>query len=315
MRTLLVLGLFLCAGAAWAQDLPAELQHLQPLLEKEGDLTDAVRAFDEAQTALATNEMTEARDAKDAAVAEEKSSAAKARLKLVRTAYETALGRYPNNARLHNYLGELLYDYFKEQPAAVKEWETALSIDPKHGNAHNNLGLHFFHNGDYKMGLHHMDEALRLDHKNPDYLYNMAQVYLVHWPQIQDLRGWTAEKVYHEAMKCSRKAAEYQPKDYDLVVDYAVNFFAGERCGVKVNWKKAAKAWATARLQARNDTERFYTWLNEARVWIFAKDQDQATKCLRAALVILPDDAVAKALMNKMEQDAKDKGRDKNNKK
>ncbi len=307
MKTAWIVALLLCAGMALAEELPQELQHLQPLLENEAQLTEAIRAFDKAQTDLAKAEIKAAEEAKEAAVAQSKMAAAKGRFDLVRKAYEIGLGRFPNSARLHNYLGELLYDFLDEQNAAVKEWETALSLDANHGNAHNNLGLHFFHNGDYRMGLHHMDEALRIDAKNPDYLYNMAQLYLVHWPQIQDLRGWSAKKVYRKAMDYSRLAAKYQPNDYDLVVDYAVNFFAGERCEVKVSWKKAAKAWEAARAQARNDTERFYTWLNEARVWLRAGNKEKAAQCLRPALAIHPESTVAQGLLKNIEDESKEK--------
>lgn len=299
MRSIWV-GVFLSfAWLAGAQELPPELQPLTPFLGDEARLVDDIRAFDKLQTGLAkADEEAAARLPTDEA--KSKREEARKRIGLVRQAYDLGLSHYASNARLHNYYGELLYDWCKEIGAALKEWNTALALDPKLSGAHNNLGLHFFHTGDYRMGLPHMDEALRLDPKNADYLYNMAQLYLVHWPQIQKLRGWRAKRVYREAMNCSRKAAQLRPNDYDLVVDYAVNFFAGQRFAVEVNWEKAAKAWQTARTQTRNDVELFYTWLNEARVWIAAKQNKNAEMCLKAALTIRPESEVAKELLEKV---------------
>ena len=293
-----------CLAGAWGEDLPQELQSLQPVLEDETKLVEAIRAFDKTQTPLAVQEIDAAKEEKDKLLSQKKMASAQQRLALVQKAYEIGLSRYDGNARLHNYYGELLYDGFGEQEKAVKEWNTALSLDTKLANAHNNLGLHYFHTGSYRLGIQRMDDALRLEPDNPDFLYNMAQIYLVHWPQIQDIRGWSAKQVYKQAMKYSKKAAKLAPTDYNLVMDYAVNFFAGQRCGVKVSWKKAAEAWQTAREAAPTDEDRFYTWLNEARAWMAGENNKQAILCLNAALTLKPDNELAKNLLKKISDEA-----------
>ncbi len=296
-RSIVVLGL---AAGAWAAELPQELQHLPALAGDEKALTQAIRDFDKAQTALARQAMEQAK-ASSEAPPPPPLAAARGHLMLVRQAYEFGLGHFTSSAPLHNYYGEFLYDWAGEREAALREWNTALSLDANCSNAHNNLGLDMVHNGDYRLGLKHLEEALRLEPKNPDYLYNIAQVYLVHWPQVQEIRDWKPKKIYRHAMKCSRKAAELAPQDYELVVDYAVNFFAGERFKVKVPWKRAAKAWAAARQQAGDEMAVFYTWLNEGRVWMEARDEKNAVRCLREALKLRPESEPAKQLLERVE--------------
>ncbi len=300
----LILGLaaaFMYAGV----ELPEELKFLEPVLANEESAIREIRMFEQTEKAAADLEMESAREANRAGKSEEaraKQAAAEQRIQLIRRAYEIALSYHDDSAPLHNYYGELLYDVFGDFPAAVKEWSLASMLDDKLSGPLNNLGLHYFHSGDYAMGLEHLDKALELDPRNPDYLFNLAQVYLIHTPQIAELRDWTPKKVYKEAMTASRKAAKLAPNDYEAVVDYAVNFFAAERYDVRANWRRAAKAWQTARPLARNEAETFYTWLNEARVWIAAKKDEKALSCLNVALKLHPESEVVQELLRRVRE-------------
>ncbi len=66
------------------------------------------------------------------------------------------------------------------------------------------------------------------------------------------------------------------------------------------DWREAAKAWQAARLYADDDDSRFYTWLNEARVWKRAGDKKHAVACLKEALAIHPGNEVASRLLDEM---------------
>lgn len=305
MRLLYVV--LLTAGlSTGAEELPRELEHLAAVQE-ESPLVEAIRDFDQAQIALAAADRGEAEKLVKSGGKEQgkaKLEEARKRVELVRKAYEWGLTRYPRNARLHNYYGELLYDEYKDFAAAIRQWYLALQEDPKLANAHNNLGIHLFHSGDYRMGLERLDEALRLDPNHPDFLFNMAQMYLVYSPQIQELRGWKKEKVYREAMKLSKKAAEVSPEDFALLQDYAVNFYAGENFGADVKWKDAARAWQLARAKAGKPDQVFYTWLNEARVWLKEGDAQQAKSCLEESLKVYPQSEVARNLLSNLESGA-----------
>ena len=284
-------------------EMPEGLELLKPAMTDEERFVTEVRSFDKAQVALAAAERAEAAQLKAAGKGQEaqaKLDSVKARLDLVRKAYEIGIQRFTDNARLHNYYAELLYDFFGDEAKAYTHWNTALLCDSKLPNAYNNLGLYYFHEGKYTLGLQHLDRAVKLDKKNPDYLFNLVQVYMVHFPQIQKLRGWKLKKVYKEAMKLSKKAAELAPQDFDVLYDYAFNFFKGRDFGIDVKWPQAAAAWQAARAQALDATQVFTTWMHEARAWIWAKEDVKAVACLEKALEIYPESEVARNLLQKL---------------
>ncbi|MCC6143797.1 MAG: hypothetical protein IT368_08315 [Candidatus Hydrogenedentes bacterium] len=277
-------------------------EDLALVLSDEEETVTFVKRFDDEQQALARAEVEAARELAEAGQSEAaaaRKSVAEDRVTQVRKLYEQVLEHYPNNAVLHNGYGELLYDVFGQVALGVKEWKTALALDGNLGAVHNNLGIHYAHYGDYPMALKHMDMALSLDKENPDYLFNMAQVYLAHTPQVAKIRKWSEKKIYRKAMDYSKKAAELAPDDYDLQQDYAVNFFAAENFEVEANWKDAAAAWQRARQSAQRPDQVFYTWLNEGRVWLRAERPDLARPALEQALSLRPESDVARSLLAK----------------
>lgn len=297
-----------CLHTAFSADqtqLPPELAFIQDIIDDEDQTITAVRKFDRVQQSLASWDMDIAQELGgkgDTEAADERAESARTRIGLIDQAYRIVLHTYPENSKALTFHGELLYDHFGDQNTAIKNWRLAAAFDRELSAPHNNLGLHYFHTGDYRLGLRELDRALELDGELSDYHYNMAQIYLVHGPQIAEMRGWDQKRIYREAMKHSKKAAELAPRDYDLQQDYAVNFFAAENFDVAADWKEAAEAWSTARARARNQTEEFYTWLNEARVWIEHGDAKRAEPCLQAALAIMPDSGVALGLLEKLRE-------------
>jgi len=296
--------ILLCAPL-WAQGPVSDFDPVLKLKDDQHKFVEAVRIFDRAQGYLSKADQMIA----DYYMKEDNALVAKAKLKKsnerianVKLLYQKALVYYPENALLHNYYGELLYDRYGDIPGALVEWNEAISRDSKLSEAYNNLGLHDIHYGNYTMGLKNLETALELEPENPDYLYNLAQMYLVHAPQIGEIKGMEKDKIYKQAMKMSKSAAQFAPDEFELVQDYAVNFFAAENFGLEADWKEAAIAWGTARTIARDDDEKFYTWLNEARVWIKHGDPTQAKRCLSEALTLKPDSEVAKKLLAEQNQ-------------
>lgn len=294
-------------GAAESTSLPPELENLPALLGDENRLVDAVREFDLYEQALAEWDAAMAQElllAGDSKLAQEKQRKSHERFVLVRKAYEYALQHYRANARATNYYAEILYDRFGEVSRALQLWRAALTLDPELSAPYNNLGIHSFHAGDYRQGLQYSLAALKLDPNNPDYLYNLAQCYLVHGPQVQEIRGWTARQVYDEAMALSKRAVENAPQDFEMLRDYALNFFVAENFGATADWTAAAKAWQQTRELARKDDAIAYTWVYEARAWIRKGNNKEAQRCLREALAIEPSSEVVKELLAKINQAA-----------
>lgn len=291
------------AAPAPVQLAPAEeLEALKPFLETEQGAVDAIRNFDKAQSALAEAANGRIADAQTEEEAMKLQEEVRYRNGLVRSAYETGLAHYPANAQLHNYYGEALYDKLGEHDAALRAWHKAIGLNDKLSNPYNNIGLHKFHTGDYKGGLDYMDLALKLDNKNPDYLYNMVQLYLIHGPQVAQLRQWEKPRVYREAMRMSREILKLQPGDFHLTQDYATNFYKAEEFGVEADWKEAAEAWAKARKLTDRQDLVFFTWLNEARTWLRAKQFEQAAACAQEALKLMPESPAAKTVLERAQE-------------
>ena len=302
-----MLSVLLALAAAYAAaDLPEGLAPLRQFLNDEAALVDALRAYDREQTVLAEWDQGLAKQHADAGeqdLARDRLDLARSRLKRVRQAYEYGLHNYANNARLHNYYGELLYDRFGEHAGALKAWQLATALDPGLSAPLNNLAIHYCHMGEYATGLHYYDKALEIDPENTDYLFNLAQTYLLNRPAVQQIRQWDKARLYREAMKLSRKATQGDESDFELAQDYAVNFYAAENFGLTADWGKAAGAWKRARTLARSKTETFYTWLNEGRVWLRKGDQNKAAACFEQAVALIPSSDVAKQLLVEARQD------------
>lgn len=280
------------------------LRHLQELFGDEAKLADALRVFDRAQQALASRELEQARDLAmrgDAEAAQARQDSARRRMAILREVYERAREQHPRNARIENFYGELLYDRFGETAGALQAWKRAISLDRRLSAPYNNLGIHYCHHGDYRLGLEHLDRAIRLDRDNPDYLFNMAQMYLIHRDPVMKFRKWKLDRLYREAMKLSQRAAELTPDDFELQQDYAVNFYAAENFGVDADWRRAARAWQAARNAARTEDQRFYTWLNEGRVWLRAGDNDRAREALLEAKSMRPASEAVATLLGRLD--------------
>ena len=285
--------------------LPEALIPYETMLSDIDQILPAVREFERTQLeSLETyrQKINEAASRNDTEAQEEIIQEALGQLNLVRTLYDAALAHHPNSALLHNYYGEFLDDSLGETAAAIRHWTLASTYDKNLSRPYNNLGIYYFHSGQYELGLTNLDKAIKLEKDNPDYLFNLVQMYMIHTPQIEKIRGWNQKKLYREAMKHSKRAAELAPDDFELQRDYAMNFFAAERFEVKPKWRDTAKAWQMARKAAPQKEDEFMTWLNEGRVWLRDNKYKEAITCLESALEINPDSNAAKALLEEAKE-------------
>ncbi len=305
MSLLAVCVLALAAAAPSGGTLPLDLAPLADLLDDEVRAVEAARAYDLYQRDMIEWDrfLVEKHEAAgDVVMVDGVRERLRRRLETVTQAHETVLARYPRNARALNNYGDFLYDVAEDQGRAVNLWHLASRLDPAYSAPLNNLGLHYVHMGLYERGLKYVDEALKLEPENPDYLFNVVQIYLVHFHALQSRFEFDKKKLYREAMKLSKKATTLDPGNFEFAEDYAANFYAGERFDVKVNWHDAAAAWQRARSIAPNPDRIFYCWLNEARVWIRAKKLDRARKALAEAFAINPDSAAVKNLLESLNE-------------
>lgn len=301
-----ILLVFLVLPSPVSGELPEELAYLEALATEPAELVSAARRFGLRQQALIEWDLALIEDylregKRDLAVTKQAGIAK--RVDLMRSAWVYVTERYPNNARALNYHGEFLYDYDGQRAQAVQNWRVAIKIDNKLAAAHNNLGIHFFHTGDYRNGLERLQRALDLEDDNPDFLYNMSQMYLIHFPQLGEMLDLSKDKMFKEAMRMSKKAAQLSPDDYDVLLDYATNFYAAENFDVEIDWELAALAWRQTRTRASSQTQIFFTHLNEGRTWLRADEKENAIEALEAASALRPGSRVVEQLLTKARQE------------
>jgi len=293
----------LCVLMCWTlsamgqHSLPGDAGHLREYRNDERSMIDAARQYHLQHMDLSQWDFELAQDKTKAEQREMHQERMQEHIKSVRMVWEYVLSLFPNNVRALNYFGEYLYDVGGNIPAALTSWNRALVLDRDMSLVHNNLGIHYFQNGDYRNGLRHVEKAVELDPKNPDFLFNITQMYLNHFPAIIKLKSTTKKKLYRDAMKHSLNASRYLPEDITLAQDYAVNFFAGENFGVDVDWAKAAEAWQVVQGLAVKERHIYYSTLNEGRSWLNDKDYNKALPVLEAALALMPGNAVAERLV------------------
>lgn len=290
------------APAAPDAALPEELSSLQELWGDEEKLIDGVRQFDLVQQALADWDADQLApqyaQAGDLELAKQKQQEARHRLEVIQRAYEEVLKRYPDNARARIYLGELLYDRYGKHDEGLRLWQEAAKLDPKQPEVWNDLAIHYSHVGELDKALDYYDKALALDPNNADFLYNIVQVYLTYWPDVERHYKWSRAQLFRKAMEYSKKAIELRPDNYPMLQNYAENYFVGgENMKLPVNWEDAAAAWQKVRESAREKDETFNAYMWEARAWLRANRKDQAAKCLEEALKLYPKSQVAQRLL------------------
>ena len=270
-------GAFVSAALLFQTDMAVsdELASLEKLSRNPQQFVDAARRFDLQQQRLIAWDLRLAEDyarQKQYSLAAAKDADVRRRAALIGEAWRIVLSHYPQNARAVNYYGEYLYDYAGEMDLAVQRWLIAISLDSELPEAYNTLGIHYFHHGRIDKGLSNLHRALKLDPKNADVHFNLAQMYLIYFPQLEEILRTPRATIFRDAMTYSRNATRYAPEDYEMLEDYATNFYAAENFGVEADWSKATRAWKNARLHARNEREKFFTWLNEGRIWIRLED-------------------------------------------
>lgn len=103
-----------------------------------------------------------------------------------------------------NISGDILYQDGNIE-GAVKEFETALLLDPSNVNVHNSLGVCYGILGDYKKALEEFKQAVRLDPDEIMSLYNLGLVHML-----------TGDK--DKALKCFLDAGEKDENIFEVAL-------------------------------------------------------------------------------------------------
>jgi Flp pilus assembly protein TadD len=89
-------------------------------------------------------------------------------------AFHNVLVMDPRSAPAHYNLG-VLYEQQGQAAMAVAEYQAALARDPTAADAHNNIGILYFTMGERDQAMTHLEEAVRLQPKDPAFRANLER--------------------------------------------------------------------------------------------------------------------------------------------
>jgi tetratricopeptide (TPR) repeat protein len=107
--------------------------------------------------------------------------------------WQSAVDRWPRNARAHSNLGIALSSEGRE-PEAVAQYEEALRLDPDFADAHNNLGKSLAAAGRQAEAMAQYEDALRLKPDFAEAYYNLGNA------QLRSGRTEEAMALYEKAL-------------------------------------------------------------------------------------------------------------------
>ena len=97
----------------------------------------------------------------------------------------------PNNANIHNEIGNLLLDGFGRFDDALAAYVEARRLDPSLSYVHHNIGLLFIKRGRFAEAISPFEEALRLDPRYRNARYFLADAYTKTGNYDKAIDSWT----------------------------------------------------------------------------------------------------------------------------
>ncbi|HZQ47165.1 MAG TPA: hypothetical protein VFC07_09145, partial [Verrucomicrobiae bacterium] len=199
----------------------------------------------------------------------------RARLNIVRKAYEDFLQRHPAHARAHLAFGSFL-DNIKEEDASQVELEKARELDPKNPASWNQLANYYGHRGPVKKAFEYYSKAIELDPSEPTYFRNMATTVFLFRKDAMEYYHIDEQQVFDKALGLYQQAFKLQPTDFELAHDLAQTYY-----GIKpLRTEAALAAWTNALNIATTDIEREGVYIHFARIQLHAGRYAEAQKNL-----------------------------------
>jgi tetratricopeptide (TPR) repeat protein len=189
----------------------------------------------------------------------------RARLDVVRKAYEDFLQRHPAHARAHLAYGSFL-DNIKEEEASQVELEKARELDPKNPSAWNQLANYYGHRGSVKKAFEYYAKAIELNPSEPIYYRNMATTVYLFRKDAKEYYNIDEQRVFDKALGLYEHAFKLDPNDFELAHDLAQTYY-----GIKpLRTEAALAAWTNALNIATSDIEREGVYIHFARIQLLS---------------------------------------------
>ncbi len=199
-----------------------------------------------------------------------------ARLGTVQNAYETLVASNPTNDLVRVDYASFLSDVRGDEPAALKQLETALTFTTNNADIYNNLANIYGHIGSVRTAFDYYTRAIEINPRQPIYYQNFGTTVFLFRTDVKEHYGINEQQVFDKALDLYAKAMRLDPTNFALATDVALTYY-----GISPPRTKAAlQAWTNALQSAQSSGERQDVALHLARLKIKDREFQQARAIL-----------------------------------
>lgn len=199
-----------------------------------------------------------------------------ARLGAVQKEYEQLVAAYPTNDLARVDYATFLSDVMRDEPAALKQLETALRFNTNNADIYNNLANIYGHIGSVRKAFDFYTRAIELNPREPVYYHNFGTTVFLFRTDVKEHYRLNEQQVFDKALDLYAKAMKYDATNFDLASDVAVTYYGIQPPRIEA----ALQAWTNALRLARSPSQRQEVELHLARLKIKNREFEQARAIL-----------------------------------
>jgi serine/threonine protein kinase len=150
--------------------------------------------------------------------------------------YEKAISIDPNHANAYNNMG-VAYGEQQNYTQAINCYQKAISIDPNHANAYNNMGVAYGEQQNYSQAISWYRKAISIDPNHAKAYYNMG-------------RAYSDQQNHSQAISWYQKAISIDPNHANAYYNMGNAYYNQQNYSQAISWYR--KAADLGSLEAQN---------------------------------------------------------------
>lgn len=180
------------------------------------------------------------------------------------------LEEHPNNWHAQDRLAWFYADH-GDYLSASEHWRQVIALKADFAFGYNNLGSVYNHLGRDMEAVDLYLRAIELKADEPEFHFNLANVYATRRTEIADKFGWDLPRVFREALNHYRAARDLRPDDYEYAQMTASHFVMAHYFEVEDWADEAIEAWRYCLNLELTDIQRSISLTNLARIYLRQK--------------------------------------------